>query len=73
MAADPDHKGKGLGYIVCAAVVKRFLDVGYSEIFLKTDDFRLPAVKTYLKMGFVPHYTADDHKQRWENVKRQLY
>ncbi len=44
------HSGKGLGEAVCSAVVARFLSAGYRRIFLLTDDWRLPALKVYLKL-----------------------
>ena len=72
LAGDPAHAGKQLGYIVSAAVMKCLIDAGYSDIYLKTDDFRIPAIKTYLKLGFEPHYAADDHKQRWNSILNKL-
>jgi mycothiol synthase len=72
VAGDPEHKGKGLGYIVCAAVTKRYLDAGYREIYLRTDDFRLPAIKTYLKLGWVPFLHTPDMEERWQKVCAQL-
>jgi len=72
VAGDPEHKGKGLGYAVSAAAVKRLLDAGYFSIYLLTDDNRLPAVHTYLKMGFVPLLFAPDMAERWRAVCAQL-
>lgn len=72
VAGDPAHKGRGLGGVVCAAVVKRFLDAGYTEIFLRTDDERLPAIKTYLKLGFRPFLHAPDMEERWRKVCEAL-
>ncbi len=68
VAADPEHRGKGLGFIVSAAATKRFIDEGYSDIYLKTDDFRLPAIRTYFKLGWVPFLHAPDMEKRWEAV-----
>ncbi len=64
VAADPEHRGKGLGFIVCAAATTCFLDADYSDIYLKTDDFRLPAIRVYLKLGYVPFLHAPDMKER---------
>ena len=71
-AVEPAHRGKGLGHVVCAAVTRRFLDSGYVNIYLYTDDFRLPAVKTYLKLGWVPFLYAPDMKERWQTASREL-
>jgi len=45
---------------------------GKTEACLTTDDFRLPAVKIYLKLGFEPDLTRDGHKDRWDNIYRQI-
>ena len=72
VAGDPEHVGKGLGRAVCAAATRRFLETGYSDIFLRTDDHRLAAIKTYLKLGYVPLLFAPDMRERWQEVLRQL-
>ncbi|MCF7853263.1 MAG: GNAT family N-acetyltransferase [Candidatus Pacebacteria bacterium] len=72
VAADPEHYGQGLGRAVCLAVLRRFLDAGYRRIYLSTDDYRLAAIKTYLKMGFIPFLFAPDMAERWRKVCRTL-
>ena len=72
VAADPAHGGKGLGRAVCAAVVGRFLRAGYRRIYLKTDDWRLAAIKSYLKLGFVPFLHHPEMAERWRGVCEQL-
>ena len=72
VAGEPDHKGKGLGMAVTAAATARLVRAGYRSIRLQTDDFRLAAIKTYLKLGFEPFPYAPDMHQRWQNLFRQL-
>jgi predicted dehydrogenase/GNAT superfamily N-acetyltransferase len=72
VAGAPEHAGKGLGYAVCAAVIRRFLQAGYRNIYLYTDDFRLPALKTYLKLGFRPWMYCDGMEQRWNAIFKIL-
>ncbi len=72
VGADPEHKGRGLGYLVCAAVVRRLLEAGYKYISLRTDDFRLPAIKTYIKLGFIPKIDSEQIRARWQRVYEQL-
>jgi len=72
VAGHPAHAGNGLGMAVCAAVVERFIRAEYDTIYLKTDDFRLPALKVYLKLGFVPFLYAQDMQQRWRIVCDKL-
>lgn len=72
VAAHPDHAGHGLGMTVCGAVVARLLKGGYTNIHLSTDDERLPAIKTYLKLGFRPLILTADMTGRWESVCQSL-
>jgi mycothiol synthase len=72
VAGDPAHAGRGLGRAVCAGVVRRFLSAGYRRIYLKTDDWRLPAISIYLRLGFVPFLYAEDMALRWAAVCEQL-
>jgi mycothiol synthase len=72
VAGSPAHAGKGLGAAVCGAVVRRFLGAGYGRIYLQTDDWRLAAVKVYLKMGFVPFLASWDMAGRWKALCDKL-
>ena len=72
VAADPDHAGHGLGCAVSSAAGDRLLAAGYRDVYLKTDDWRLPAVKIYLSMGFVPLLYAEDMAERWRKVYEAL-
>jgi len=72
VAADPEHAGKGLGLAVCAAATRRFIETGYRRLYLRTDDYRLPAIKTYLTLGYVPFLFAPDMRQRWRVVCEEL-
>ena len=72
VAADPAHKGKGLGMAVCCAVVRLLQDRGYQHIYLTTDDWRLPAIAIYLKMGFEPCMYREDMPERWASVRAGL-
>jgi mycothiol synthase len=68
VAADPAHRGKRLGYLVSLAVLHEFVRHGCRDAALLTDDPRLPAIKTYLNLGFVPEHTDETHASRWETV-----
>jgi len=72
VAADPAHTGKGLGAAVCSAVTARLISAGYCDIHLYTEDFRLPALKTYLKLGYEPFLYAPDMPARWQAICGQL-
>jgi mycothiol synthase len=72
VAADPGHRGKGLGRATCGAVMNLFLSRGYERVYLMTDDFRLPAIALYLKLGFEPLLHTAEMAARWEAVRRRL-
>jgi mycothiol synthase len=72
VAADPAHAGKGLGMAVCAAVTGRLVRGGYHNIYLLTDDWRLPAIKVYLKLGYLPWLFKAEMPARWQVICEKL-
>jgi len=72
LAADPDHSGRGLGMAVSACVVRRFVAAGYRLIHLHTEEFRLAAIKTYLKLGFESWMGSPDSEAQWARVLDRL-
>lgn len=73
LAVAPEHRGIGLGYIVTAAATNRLIKMGYSNIYVTTDDYRLAAIKTFLKAGFVPNLYREGMAERWEKVCSLLH
>jgi mycothiol synthase len=72
VAGSRAHSGKGLGQAVCAAATARLLSAGYRRIYLLTDDWRLAAIKTYLRLGYVPYLCAPGMEARWRLVCAKL-
>ena len=68
VACDPEHQGQGLGAAVSAAATKRMLEEGYRYIHLYTEEWRLAALKTYLRLGYVPLLCAPEMSERWRAV-----
>jgi mycothiol synthase len=68
VAAHPDHRGKGLGYVVCSAVTRRLLAEDHPFLYLLTDDFRLPAIRVYLNLGWIPHLYTPEVEALWRSV-----
>jgi mycothiol synthase len=60
VTVDPLHRGKGLGRAVVALAVARLIEAGYRHIFVGVQGWRLPAVKCYLHLGFVPLLHTDE-------------
>jgi GNAT superfamily N-acetyltransferase len=72
VAVVPQHQGHGLAAVVCLAVMHYAAAAGSEQIFLLTDDRRLPAIWTYLKLGFTPWLTDATHAGRWDAVHAAL-
>jgi mycothiol synthase len=72
LAVLPAHRGKHLGFMLAARVLVLLKGMGYADAWLSTDDFRLPAIRTYLALGFDPVCTDKSHAERWEIVRHKL-
>ena len=56
VAVVPHMQGRRLGSVVTQAVIGEAEERGRREVFLRTDDWRLPAVVSYLRLGFRPWF-----------------
>lgn len=70
VGARESARGKRLGLSVCAAVVQKHRDDGHVTCLLSTHDWRLPAVKQYLKLGFLPLLSHESMRSRWETIAK---
>lgn len=62
------HRGKGLGLQVSLAALRKMADEGREEALLQTDDFRVAAIKIYLKLGFKPFIVNENQYERWGKI-----
>lgn len=72
VASLPSAQGKGAGRLVCLRALYALKEEGYPSVVLSTDDFRLPAIRMYLRLGFQPLMTHESHPERWEKVFAEL-
>lgn len=72
VGANPEFKGKGLGYQVSLATLHKMAEENKQSVILHTDDFRLPALAIYLRLGFKPDMTHESHEARWQAVYKAL-
>lgn len=72
VAVSPDHRGKRLGYVVSLACLHKFRAEGCDRAVLQTDDFRLPAIRTYLRLDFRPLVIHPNQPARWDAVFERL-
>ena len=73
VAVLPGARGQSLGYWVCLACLHQMRREGNILALLETQDERLPAIKTYFKLGFSPDLTShESYPARWEKILAQL-
>lgn len=72
VAISPEHQGRGLAFPVCLAVLRFAARQGHKAIFLKTETFRIPAIKMYQRLGFVPWNRNAQDDASWELIDRRL-
>jgi len=68
LTVDRDHRRRGLGAAVCAAVIGRFHSAGYENIRVCVQEHRLPAMRLYLHLGFEPFLHSTEVEKRWQRV-----
>lgn len=78
VGAHPDARGRGLGRDVVVAVLGHFVRSGCRGSVLETEDHRLAAIKTYLRLGYVPRYRNSsaeefaEQEARWSAILSKL-
>lgn len=69
VALDPSVRGKGLALQLCAQPMRWLATQRDCKcVTLTTDDERIPAIKTYLSLGFLPVLTDESMEDRWRGV-----
>ena len=74
VGSNPMYVGHGAGLYAVYAALECLQKMGLKEARLLTDDFRLPAIKTYEKLGFEPIIEPGDvvMASRWKKVHETL-
>lgn len=72
VAVLPSEAGRGLGLQVSLACLHKMVEEGRTAAILQTDDFRFPAIRTYLKLGFRPVLVHENQRARWRRVFQQM-
>ncbi|MEM7028856.1 MAG: GNAT family N-acetyltransferase [Chloroflexota bacterium] len=74
VAIRPNWQGKGLGNALLSTICHRLRDLGHGQTYLHTSTARTPAIKLYLKFGFVPEIRGDGQADReaWALVKQAM-
>ena len=72
VAAAPSCRGLGVGGLMNRIACAVFWEAGCETADLTTDDFRIPAIRSYLSAGFLPVDWDEDMAERWETILRDL-
>lgn len=69
VACKPEFRGKGFGNILSSIAVNVLKNQHMESAYLTTDDWRIPAIKSYLRAGFAPDTVSEpSFKERWEKI-----
>ena len=68
VACREDSRGKGYGTLLNRVAEYTLKKEGMQTAFLTTDDWRIPAIKSYIRAGFIPDLSTEDFKARWEKI-----
>jgi len=68
VAVLPTLQNRGFGKLLVKEVLHTLFQEKLWPAILETDDHRLGAIKSYLSVGFAPHYLQDEHATRWSKV-----
>jgi GNAT superfamily N-acetyltransferase len=65
-------RGKGYGTLLNKIAEYTLKKEGMETAYLTTDDWRIPAIKSYLRIGFKPDLSTEDFKERWNKIYEKL-
>ena len=70
VAIVPGHRGKGLSRCLMTSAMERLGALGHRRAMLETQTHRIPAIRTYLRFGFLPDMSYGDAARAWRLVRR---
>jgi len=65
-------RGQGIGNFMNSLALRRLCEYDCAWVYLTTDDYRKPAIKSYLRAGFLPVDYDDDMPGRWQAIIDEL-
>ncbi len=63
-----EHRAHGVGRALVLWVLERLKARGFDQALLQTEDFRVPAIRLYLSLGFRPVFVHRTHRLRWKRI-----
>ena len=68
LGVHPGHRGRRLGQLILIDLFTVFQGAGLSSTILDTDDWRVPAIKSYVNLGFVPRIVEEGQDECWQKA-----
>ena len=68
VACKESARGKGYGTLLNNVALNVLKAEKMQTAYLTTDDWRIPAIKSYLRAEFMPDLSNDDFKERWKKI-----
>ncbi len=68
----PQHQGQGLGRALVTAVLHYLARHEFPKAFLDTENFRVPAIRLYLSLGFEPYPRDKQEEAVWQDIMTRL-
>lgn len=65
-------RGKGYGTLLNDIALYVLKSEGMKTAYLTTDDWRIPAIKSYLRAGFTPDRSTEDFVARWDLIEKNI-
>jgi GNAT superfamily N-acetyltransferase len=68
VAIVPEYQGRGLSRPLMTAICQRLRELGHYRAYLTTAPTRLPAIKLYLRFGFLPLVRSAEEAAAWRGI-----
>lgn len=68
VACKEGYREMGIGNLLNQIALYHIKEQRMRSAFLTTDDWRIPAIKSYLKIGFTPDLVDEDDVERWDAI-----
>ena len=72
VACKPEYRGEGVGTRMNVEALRTLHRAGMKTAYLTTDDWRIPAIRSYLRAGFYPDIIDEEHRARWDAIMKKI-